>query len=58
MNIRRVRAIAVAMLAVLALSASAVTPAAAIRYGTDDGNAHPYVGLMVAQAANGNPLRR
>ena len=27
-------------------------------YGTDDGNGHPYVGLMVAQNADGNPLWR
>ncbi len=58
MGIRRVRAIAVAMLAVLALTVAAVAPAAAIRYGANDGNAHPYVGLMVAQDATGNPLWR
>jgi len=58
MRIRRVRAIAVTMLAVLALTAVTITPAAAIRYGTNDGNDHPYVGLMVAQNADGNPLWR
>jgi len=47
-----------ALLAVVALTSALAMPAAAIRYGTDDGNGHPYVGLMVAQAANGNPLWR
>jgi hypothetical protein len=47
-----------ALLAVVALTAAMATPAAAIRYGSDDGNGHPYVGLMVAQAADGNPLWR
>lgn len=43
---------AVVVGAVLAL------PAAAITDGAPDGNGHPYVGLMVAQDANGNPLWR
>lgn len=58
MRVRRIRAIVVAMLAVLALTASTVVPAAAIRNGSSDGNDHPYVGLMVALAADGNPLWR
>jgi secreted trypsin-like serine protease len=33
-------------------------PAAAITDGALDGNGHPYVGLMVAQSANGTPLWR
>ena len=33
-------------------------PAAAITIGDLDGNGHPYVGLMVAQDAKGNPLWR
>jgi secreted trypsin-like serine protease len=33
-------------------------PAAAVTDGTLDGNGHPYVGLMVAQDAKGNPLWR
>jgi secreted trypsin-like serine protease len=33
-------------------------PVAAITDGEPDGNGHPYVGLMVAQDANGNPLWR
>jgi hypothetical protein len=57
-RVRRVRAIAVAMLAVLALTVAAVAPAAAIRYGTNDGDAHPFVGIMVAQDAEGDPLWR
>lgn len=42
---------------VVALVFSAV-PAAAITDGELDGNAHPYVGLMVAQDEDGNPLWR
>ncbi len=42
---------------VVALVFSAV-PAAAITDGDLDGNGHPYVGLMVAQDASGNPLWR
>jgi len=36
-------------------SLKCVTP---ITYGELDGNRHPYVGLMVAQDADGNPLWR
>jgi V8-like Glu-specific endopeptidase len=35
-----------------------VVPASAITDGELDGNGHPYVGLMVAQDAKGNPLWR
>lgn len=35
-----------------------VTPALAIKNGDLDGDGHPYVGLMVADDANGNPLWR
>jgi hypothetical protein len=35
-----------------------VIPAAAITNGGPDNNAHPYVGLMVADDANGNPMWR
>jgi secreted trypsin-like serine protease len=35
-----------------------VVPASAITDGALDGNGHPYVGLMVAQDAKGNPLWR
>ena len=34
------------------------TPAFAITDGKLDGNAHPHVGLMVAQLADGTPLWR
>ena len=36
----------------------AVIPAGAVTDGELDGNGHPYVGLMVAQRANGAPLWR
>ena len=58
MRARRSRPLAIALLAVAALTTMIAAPAAAVRYGTDDGTAHPYVGLMVAKAANGNPLWR
>jgi V8-like Glu-specific endopeptidase len=35
-----------------------IAPAAAVTDGELDGNGHPYVGLMVAQDANGTPLWR
>lgn len=42
-----------------ALAALATTPALAVTAGGElDGNGHPYVGLMVAQDAKGNPLWR
>jgi V8-like Glu-specific endopeptidase len=41
-----------------ALIAATVVPAAAITDGQPDGNGHPYVGLMVAQDAAGNPMWR
>jgi secreted trypsin-like serine protease len=44
--------------AVAALTILSVTPALAITDGELDGNGHPYVGLMVAQDADGNPLWR
>ncbi|HUP31835.1 MAG TPA: trypsin-like serine protease [Gaiellaceae bacterium] len=45
------------MLALVALLVM-VVPASAITDGELDGNGHPYVGLMVAQDADGNPLWR
>jgi Trypsin len=36
----------------------AMTPMGAVTSGELDGNRHPYVGLMVAQAADGTPLWR
>jgi hypothetical protein len=41
-----------------AILALAATPALAITDGDLDGNAHPYVGLMVAHDADGHPLWR
>lgn len=52
---RKVLTLLVALAAVLSLSA---VPAAAVTDGELDGNGHPYVGLMVAQDAKGNPLWR
>lgn len=47
------------LLCAAALLAIAATPAHAITAGGQlDGNAHPYVGLMIAQDADGNPLWR
>jgi hypothetical protein len=48
----------VAGLSILAAAIAAVSPIRAITDGELDGNRHPYVGLMVAQAANGKPLWR
>ncbi len=48
-------------LAALAFTAAAVLAtgtAHAVKYGELDGNRHPYVGLMVAKDAAGNPLWR
>ena len=43
---------------VLVILALAVSPVGAITDGEPDGNDHPYVGLMVAQDEDGNPLWR
>lgn len=47
-----------AVFSVLVILAVAVSPVGAVTDGTPDGNGHPYVGLMVAQDANGRPLWR
>ena len=47
-----------ALVATVALVLGASAPAGAITDGTLDGNGHPFVGLMVAQDADGNPLWR
>jgi len=47
-----------AVLMALALLLSMVGTATAVTDGEPDGNGHPYVGLMVAQDAEGNPLWR
>ena len=44
--------------AAVALAVGVAAPAAAIRYGEPDGDGHPYVGLMVADDAAGNPMWR
>ena len=43
---------------VIAIMAIAVSPVGAVTDGEPDGEGHPYVGLMVAQDANGVPLWR
>jgi len=48
----------IAVILALILLLVAVIPAAAITDGELDGDGHPYVGLMVALDANGNPLWR
>jgi V8-like Glu-specific endopeptidase len=53
--VKKALAAVAAALTAVALSA---TPAQAITDGERDGNRHPYVGLMVAQDAKGNPLWR
>ena len=47
-----------AVFTVIAILAVAVSPVVAVTDGELDGNGHPYVGLMVAQDAKGNPLWR
>ena len=53
--IRRALLLIAALVATLAIG---VAPAAAITDGELDGNGHPYVGLMLAKDAAGNPLWR
>ena len=47
-----------AVILTIAILMSATAPARAVTSGELDGNGHPYVGLMVAQDAKGNPLWR
>jgi V8-like Glu-specific endopeptidase len=47
-----------ALLLTLVLALSTIGAARAVTDGELDGNRHPYVGLMVAQDADGNPLWR
>lgn len=47
-----------ALFSVFVILAVAVSPVGAITDGEPDGNGHPYVGLMVAQLADGTPLWR
>lgn len=55
-GLSRLRILVVVLLLVLA--SVLVTSVAAVTDGEPDGNGHPYVGLMVAQDAAGNPLWR
>lgn len=57
-RLRGGRALAATLLALVALGAVAVAPAAAVRFGSLDGNDHPYVGLMTAHASDGDYLWR
>jgi hypothetical protein len=52
------RAKLLVLIVTIALVLVMVAPAAAVTDGELDGNGHPYVGLMVAQDADGNPLWR
>lgn len=47
-----------AVFSVLVILAVAISPVGAITDGELDGEGHPYVGLMVAQDADGNPMWR
>ncbi len=47
-----------ALFSVFVILAVAVSPVGAVTDGEPDGNGHPYVGLMVAQDGDGNPLWR
>jgi len=46
------------LVALVAVMVTMVAPTAAVTDGELDGNGHPYVGLMVAQTADGTPLWR
>jgi V8-like Glu-specific endopeptidase len=48
----------ISVAALVALMVTAVAPVAAVTDGELDGNDHPFVGLMVAQTAEGAPLWR
>ena len=50
--------VTIAFLLTLVMVFSTIGVASAVTDGELDGNRHPYVGLMVAQDANGNPLWR
>jgi hypothetical protein len=55
---RRLRFLATATAATLILSVAFAAPASAITDGELDGVGHPYVALMLAKGADGNPLWR
>ncbi len=50
--------VTIAVLLTLMLVFSTIGVASAVTDGELDGDGHPYVGLMVAQDADGNPLWR
>src|ERR671912_312669 len=52
------RKLLVTGMSILAALTVGISPIRAITDGELDGNGHPYVGLMVAQAADGTPLWR
>ena len=52
------RKVLFAVFSALVILAVAVFPVGAVTDGEPDGDGHPYVGLMVAQDADGNPLWR
>ena len=52
---KKILLVALVLTAILVI---AVSPVAAVTDGELDGNGHPYVGLMVAQRADGTPLWR
>ena len=58
MRMRALRTTLAAMLAVVAVTAVFTGSALAIRHGSLDGTDHPFVGIMVAQDADGDPLWR
>jgi secreted trypsin-like serine protease len=53
--VRKLLLLAAVLSAALAIG---IAPAGAVTDGQPDGNGHPYVGLMVAQLADGTPLWR
>jgi secreted trypsin-like serine protease len=55
---RKILALLGAVAVACAIGVGAIGPAGAVTDGELDGNGHPYVGLMVAQDANGDPLWR
>lgn len=58
MNSRRPKSLLATIVATIALMTVMVMPASAITDGELDGDGHPYVGIMVAQTADGIPLWR
>jgi hypothetical protein len=54
----RWRRAAAVLIAIVALTAVGVSPAAAITDGVPDGTGHPYVGLMIARSSDGDYLWR